>query len=645
MQNFTTGLQWLSAIAYALLGVVAVVDWLRSRDRARGYLAMALGLLGVIILLSQVQQVMGTSYPRALSYLSSVSLIGSGYGLLLFRHHLIPYHRWVLIAVSAGAVAISVWALTVPQSNSGSSSAQVSPYLLLFAVVYLGYWCGMVAEPAYRLWRTSRRRPAVQRARLRLLAIGYMLIVAVFILLIGVIGALVGSGKATATTTIDPSIGLIFEVLFLVAAPVLYLSFRPPGWLRRSWRAREEEGYRNATRDLLLLSPDRASLAEKSLQWATRLVGADGAAIIEPGGSVLASEGLDPGIVATLATSPMDDDAQGSIKVRADLSAVVVPMPLEEGTARMVVVSGAFSPIFGGEEIDRLREYATSVTVALDRVALIDKLVLSEKELTLSERHLKEANAELEDRVQQRTRQLELSNADLSASNKELEAFSYSVSHDLRAPLRAIGGFAHILLEEHTSKLDDEAKDYLTDIATNAQDMGALIQDLLELSRLGRQQLSLQPVDPGDVARRALDKLALEMDGRTIEVEVGGMPGCEADPVLLQLVYQNLLANAIKFTRARPVAHVEVGAMPGETPAVYFVRDDGAGFDMAYNDQLFRVFERLHPHAEYEGTGVGLAIVQRVVARHGGRVWAEGEPGAGATFYFTLHGGASYEPR
>jgi light-regulated signal transduction histidine kinase (bacteriophytochrome) len=169
--------------------------------------------------------------------------------------------------------------------------------------------------------------------------------------------------------------------------------------------------------------------------------------------------------------------------------------------------------------------------------------------------------------------------------------------------------------------------------------MGNLIQDLLELSRLGRQHLSLEPLDPGEVARQVLQKLAPEMAGRTIEVDVQEMPACEADPLLLQLVYQNLLANAIKFTRGVAVAHIRVGAVPTEVPSVYFVRDDGAGFDMAYQDQLFRVFQRLHPRSEYEGTGVGLAIVQRIVARHGGRVWADAEPGAGATFYFTLTGG------
>ena len=230
--------------------------------------------------------------------------------------------------------------------------------------------------------------------------------------------------------------------------------------------------------------------------------------------------------------------------------------------------------------------------------------------------------------------------AELETSNEELEAFSYSVSHDLRAPLRAIGGFARILREEHAAKLEPEALDYLRDIDTNAVEMGQLIDDLLQLSHLGRQALALQAVDPADVAREALDKLKPEMEGRAVEVEEADLPVCNADPALLQQVYLNLLSNALKFTRTRPVARIEVGTVEGEGPAVYFVKDNGAGFDMAYQDKLFAVFQRLHRQEEYEGTGVGLAIVQRIVARHGGRVWADGKPGVGAAFYFTLEGGA-----
>ncbi len=241
----------------------------------------------------------------------------------------------------------------------------------------------------------------------------------------------------------------------------------------------------------------------------------------------------------------------------------------------------------------------------------------------------------------ERTRQLEVSNGELSAANQELEAFSYSVSHDLRTPLRAIGGFARILRDEHGAKLEPEVLDYLRNIDTNAVEMGQLIDDLLQLSHVGRQGLALQAVDPADVARGALDKLKPEMEGRAVEVEVANLPGCKADPALLQQVYLNLLSNALKFTRTRPVTRIEVGSIEGKGPAVYFVKDNGAGFDMAYLDKLFAVFQRLHRQDEYEGTGVGLAIVQRIVSRHGGRIWAEGEPGVGATFYFTLEAGAA----
>ncbi|MGI8608761.1 MAG: sensor histidine kinase, partial [Candidatus Dormibacteria bacterium] len=285
------------------------------------------------------------------------------------------------------------------------------------------------------------------------------------------------------------------------------------------------------------------------------------------------------------------------------------------------------TPIFGGDETDRLQDYATLVTVALDRVGLTEQV--------------RQANEALERRVAERTRQLEASNGELTAANKELEAFSYSVSHDLRAPLRAIGGFARILLEELATKLEPEWLDYLRDIDTNAVEMGQLIDDLLQLSRFGRQGLALQAVDPAEVARGALERLKPEMAGRAIEVTVADLPRCNADPALLLQVYLNLLGNAIKFTRTCTVAQIEVGSIEADDPVVYFVRDNGAGFDMAYKDKLFDVFQRLHRQAEYEGTGVGLALVQRIVTRHGGRVWGEGEPGAGATFYFTLEGGAA----
>ena len=226
---------------------------------------------------------------------------------------------------------------------------------------------------------------------------------------------------------------------------------------------------------------------------------------------------------------------------------------------------------------------------------------------------------------------------ELETANKELEAFSYSVSHDLRAPLRAIDGFARILMDKHLPQLLPEAQRYLRLVRDNAKQMGDLIDDLLAFSRLTRQSLERRQVVPSEIARDALHDLGYEDNGRA-HVSVKALPGCQADPALLKQVFVNLLSNALKFARRRDPAQIEVGNLNGNGEPVYYVRDNGVGFDMKYADKLFGVFQRLHRAEEYEGTGVGLAIVQRIVHRHGGRVWAEAEVNKGATFYFTLGG-------
>lgn len=243
-------------------------------------------------------------------------------------------------------------------------------------------------------------------------------------------------------------------------------------------------------------------------------------------------------------------------------------------------------------------------------------------------------NTDLEERVRRRTAQLE-------ATNKELEAFAYSVSHDLRAPLRAMDGFARILLAEAGDEFSETAQRYLRRIRHNAQQMDELIQDLLAFSRLNRQELRKKQVQPGNLVAEALEDLENERHDRTVEIAVGDLPAVQADPALLRAVFTNLLSNALKYTRSRDTARIEVGATGQNgngdaNPPVFYVRDNGVGFDMKYVDKLFGVFQRLHRAEEYEGNGVGLATVQRIVRRHGGRVWAEGAEDKGATIYFTL---------
>jgi PAS domain S-box-containing protein len=249
-----------------------------------------------------------------------------------------------------------------------------------------------------------------------------------------------------------------------------------------------------------------------------------------------------------------------------------------------------------------------------------------------AEESLCQLNANLEQRVIQRTAQLE-------AANKDLESFSYSVSHDLRAPLRAISGFSRIVLEDHSAGMDADGLRYLQLVEKSALQMGQLIDDLLTFSRTGRQALNVQPVITADVVNAALDDLKTMQENRRVNISVGDLPDCEADPSLLRQVWLNLLSNALKYTRNCDPAVITIGSRREGGIDVFFVRDNGAGFDMKYADKLFGVFQRLHLADDYEGTGVGLALVQRIVQRHGGRVWAKAKLNLGATFHFTLNGG------
>jgi len=246
------------------------------------------------------------------------------------------------------------------------------------------------------------------------------------------------------------------------------------------------------------------------------------------------------------------------------------------------------------------------------------------------DQEIRALNTELERRVQARTEQLQ-------EANRELESFSYSVAHDLRAPLRSIDGFSQALIDDYAVQVDAEGKKYLSFIRESAQQMALLIDGLLALSRVTRSELHSARVDFSALARTAITRLQRNHPGRTVDVVIEeGLTG-EGDPVLLAVVIENLLGNAWKFTGKREDARITFGAATRDGHPVFFVRDNGAGFDMAFVHKLFGVFQRLHGATEFEGTGVGLATVERVVRRHGGRVWAEGEVGGGATLSFTLH--------
>ena len=288
--------------------------------------------------------------------------------------------------------------------------------------------------------------------------------------------------------------------------------------------------------------------------------------------------------------------------------------------------------------VDAIKTYGevNDSTISLENTSSeVSELIASFKHLTAmrkeAEAGLSALNSQLEQRVNERT-------AQLKAMNKELDAFSYSVSHDLRTPLRAVEGFSHALLEDYSDRLDDSGQDYLRRIQGGCVRMGKLIDALLKLSRITRSELKPTPVNIGHMAGEIASELQLSEPGRNVEFRIDTKLTAIADPVLIRSVIENLMGNAWKFTRHIEQAIIEFNSDNGDPDRVYFVKDNGAGFSMEYKSKLFGAFQRLHRDEDFEGTGIGLATVQRILRLHGGRIWAEGKEGKGAIFYFTLGG-------
>jgi signal transduction histidine kinase len=321
-----------------------------------------------------------------------------------------------------------------------------------------------------------------------------------------------------------------------------------------------------------------------------------------------------PVLLMTAATGDdrelLDGYAQGAVDY---LRKPLVPEVLRAKVAVFVDLYRAREAMKHHEELLRLREREALESAHRERL----------------HHELSQLNAELERRVDERTAQLQ-------EALQELESFSYSVSHDLRAPLRHITGFAQLLERKAGAKLDDTSRGYLRTIISAAQQGGTLVDDLLSFSRMGRAELRQSRVELQELVDEVRRELQVDTQDRTIEWRIGPLHAVQADPALLRQVIRNLLGNAMKYTRPKPQALIEVGSRISAGDVEVWVRDNGVGFEMQYVDKLFGVFQRLHTAEEFEGTGIGLANVRRIISRHGGRTWAEGAVGQGATFHFTL---------
>jgi signal transduction histidine kinase len=596
--------------AFVLIAAVTLFDFARLRSQARLDIALMFSALAGVILVSGVARSLGAQ-GAWLTFLVFFLLLAQPYLLLRLVGHFQPLSRranWVAL----GGLAVCALVLL-------GSVAEALPTQAVFLTIL--YFVVLEAYATWQFARISLRSTGPIRLRTFFAALGSGWLAAAILSLL--LPALVPAAAGLAAA--------LLQVFALLSVICDYLGFAPPPPLRRAWQLAELHRFLRRLAGRPITERLEGALAHLC-PAATHTVGAlasavylwDGAgserlllqATDQPGQLPEVLAAAEGALAQVVAAQPLvQANAPGAMgsslaTVAARLGAgslLVVPIGQHGRRWGMLLNFRALPSLFPGDDAEILRLFADQAAEVLESAELF---------------HQQRALVE----------KLEL-------ANKDLESFSYSVSHDLRAPLRAMNGFSQVLLEDHLPELSPQAQHYVRRIQSNSQKMGNLVDDLLAFSRFGRQPLKLQTLDPVEVARQAWDDLRHDTEGRTVELELGSLRPALADASLLRQVYVNLLSNALKFTRQQSVARITVDCREdGDSTITYFVRDNGVGFDMAYANKLFGVFQRLHRAEDFEGTGVGLAIVQRIIERHGGRVSAESSPGQGATFYFTLKG-------
>jgi signal transduction histidine kinase/DNA-binding response OmpR family regulator len=589
-------LENLDAVAFVLLGIATAVGWARRRDPSLLWLAVAIVLLSVVSLLGRIPSLLHVT-PPLLSQISLLGFVGSGYALLRYRASLIPLpRRWHVVAVVAMASASVVYFAAQALSAARLVPAPLQTVAVIALVLI---WSAAIVEPIVRFWLVSRGMPAVQAWRLRSLSLGFGGLVAILLFAITV-------GAAASSPTAQVAI----QVIVLVIVPLLFISFSPPAWLRREWRASEEEGLRIFMQDLLLLHEDRLTLAARALDWAMRLTGGASAAAFSADGSVLAARGLDMRQVDEvhrgIAGLPLGVNRvplQG-----ADTSLLVVPLGGPGDAGRLAVLAGPFTPGFGGDEISRVQQFMTAVAAALDRARLLEQV--------------KETNAKLVE------------------ADKHKSVFLASMSHELRTPLNAILGFSELLMDSPNGQFPAETRRrFLEQIHSSGQHLLGLINDILDLSKVeaGQMELHLQVVAVSDVVGQVLtsiEPLAVQKEV-SIEADAASAGEIEADAGKFKQMLLNLLSNALKFTPQGGTVKISARRLPDAVEID--VGDTGIGIAESDHLRIFQEFQQVDSGVgrQQTGTGLGLSLTKRFAMLHGGDVRVESELGKGSVF--TLH--------
>ena len=585
------------AVAFLVLGVVVAARWVRNRDRSTGWLALAIVLLCTVFLLPYATRVL--PIPTGVrSAFSLATFVGSAYALLRYRGSLIPLGNAWHIAVVAVLLVTSIASIAAPALGLGPTS----PAYLAIVVALIIAWAGCVLEPIVRFWLVARELPAVQAWRLRSLSIGFGAFVAILLLVVGLLLA--------GARTLSPDVTIASQLVMLGVAPLLYVSFAPPAWLRREWRAAEEEGLRRFMERLLLVNEDPSDLDRGALEWAMRLSGGAAAAFFDNHGYVRASVGLESGaageLEVRLPTLPEGISRDGLLGGAALIS---VPILNAGATGHLVIVSGPFTPSFGNDELNRVQQFMTAVAAGIDRNRLV---------------------TELRD-----------TNHQLKEASEHKSVFLANMSHELRTPLNAIIGFSELLLDAQPDQFDHPTqKRFLSQVHSSGKHLLGLINDILDLSKVeaGQMELHLQMVHVETMVSQVasiVEPLA-QQKRITVTAAAEGAGDVMADMGKLKQMLLNLVSNAIKFTPENGQVTITTRRVPGAMEIS--VADTGIGISEEDQGRIFHEFFQVDtgPGRREQGTGLGLALTRRFALLHGGDVRVSSTVGKGSVFTLRL---------
>ena len=572
-------------LAFAALAIRTIVAWARQPDRRYGNLAVGLGSMAVVVLLSPL---IGGGGPNAqlVTDATLVAFLVSGYGLLMFRDSFVPFGSTTRRLVTAAIVVVGV--IDIVDQLPANPDSPHNELQTLSLVATVAIWAFCILEPIVTFWAASRGRPAVEKARLRAISLGYLGLFAVVIL-----GLLAGA--------LNAGVSLVIDLIALATVPVLYVAFFPPAWLRRIWRQPEEDEFRHALHDLLQYSPDRQTLAKRALGWAERLVGGDAAFVLDSDGSVLASRGMtdEQAGARAAATSFLTVDGHGDNPAPWRTGPnLVVPLDLRQGHGAMVIVSGRMSPMFGDDELTRLRQYSASITAGLDRVSL---------------------------------------NSRIAALERAKTDFLNIASHELRGPMTVIKGYLTMLESGALGEMSSKARSVLPLLITKSDEVNWMVEQMIEASRLeeGRLALKTQPMDIVELTDSAVDGIRMLLSDHGLKfVSPPDAIEAKVDPDRFQIVVRNLLSNAAKYSPAGTDISVDVGRDDGE--AFVKVSDQGVGIAPEDQAHLFTRFSRIESGIHIQGTGLGLWLSREIARMHDGDLTVSSKIGQGSTFTFSV---------